>query len=425
MASIDASIITVVLRKPEHLSEIQRAGITSDHFTGELYQKVWNFITRMKRDHGDVPSLSVVQHRFEDFEIDRRAKSRDLLPLIKTIQDRKDFIDTLDAIEQATKHIRRPDDLDDGISYLQSRLNEISLRSGKSSVVDIFSSDVNKRMMKEIKRRKGGSEKGIPTGLHRLDAVTGGLHRRHMSVIVGRPSQGKSWLNLFFVASAVMYGAKVVLYPLEMTLEETAMRLYTIFSSKLMGPNKAIRNLDLHQGRVTKGKIVRLFNTLQDKFEGQLYVADMGSLSDSYTIERIEAEVEMYAPDMFWVDYLTLMKTPGGVDKEYQAVRKLSGGIKNIAMRHNTIGGASAQVNREAIRKTSLLLPRLEHIAYGDSIGQDADTVLSIAKRGENLFYALVKNRHGPEISRVRVNFAVDYGLIQEAEEEEEEDEDD
>jgi replicative DNA helicase len=235
-----------------------------------------------------------------------------------------------------------------------------------------------------------------------------------MAVVMGRPGLGKSWLNLLFVAKAVMYGAKVGLYPLEMNLEDTALRLYSIFSSEMLGAEKALRNTDLSQGRISKQKITRFLNALEDKFKGQLFVADIGSMSDPYTVERIEAEQELHDFDLQWIDYITLMKAPGvgkNGQEDHTTVKALSNGCKQIAMRQNTVVGVSAQVSRQAISGNALL-PRLEHIAYGDSIGQDADHVVSINRRGGDLYYGLVKNRHGPEIGKTRVRFSVNEGVI-------------
>jgi hypothetical protein len=218
------------------------------------------------------------------------------------------------------------------------------------------------------------------------------------------------------VARAVMDGAKVILYPLEMTLTETAFRLYTLFTQQMFGADQVLKNYDLTTGKVSTRKLVRFLNALEDKFSGQLMVADMANLSDPYTNERIEAEVDMHKPDMFWVDYLTLLKPPGtsrGVD-DWGAVRQLSNGIKNTAMRRDCVGGCSAQVNRAAMH-ADVFLPRLEHISYGDSIGQDSDLVFSINRKGKHLFYALVKNRGGPEIGRTRIRFNVNEGILEEA----------
>ena len=148
---------------------------------------------------------------------------------------------------------------------------------------------------------------------------------------------------------------------------------------------------------------------------------------DLVTVERVGAEVSIYQPDMFWIDYITLMKAPGvGRDgnEDHTTVKALSNGIKQIAMRNRCVGGASAQVNRESI-KAKAFLPRVENIAYGDAIGQDADGVVSINRQGAYLYYALVKHRGGPEIGKTKVQFMVDEGIIEEAADQDDEDDDD
>lgn len=233
-----------------------------------------------------------------------------------------------------------------------------------------------------------------------------------------------SWMNLLFVAAAVMNGQKVILYPLEMTFEETALRLYTIFSQKMFGPSKVLKNLDLTMGRFKPAKVRKLLDILEDRYSGQLLVADIASLADPYTVSRIEADCELHKPDMFWIDYLTLMKAEGSRqgNEDYTTIKQLSNGVKGIAQRQNCVGGASVQVNREAMKVRSFL-PRVEHISYGDSIGHDADNIVSVGKKEQNLFYQLVKNRGGPETGRVRLKAFFDEGIITE-DENQQEDED-
>jgi replicative DNA helicase len=254
----------------------------------------------------------------------------------------------------------------------------------------------------------------------------GGMIKGRSYVVGGRTGLGKSWIDLLFVASAVIAGHKFILYPLEMTLTETAFRLYTIFSQKMFGQAQVLKNTDLTHGYVTKAQAVRVLHALEDKFAGQLYVADIGSMSDPYTVDRVDAEVQIYKPDGYWIDYITLMKAPemkkGGED--YSAIRYLSSGVKGINIRNNVVGGMSAQINREAL-KVRAFIPRLDHISYGDSIGHDADHVVMINRRGQYLYYAEVKNRHGPEIPTTRVSFFVDEGIIAETEDQSTEGDDD
>lgn len=410
--SVDSSLLSLVIKRPEKFVELQRAGIDETFFTDD-YAKAWKWLKQTKRELGTIPSKSVFRARFSNVKI-HDVRSRDMPILVTEIKKRKKYLDFLAAIDDASR-VGGPEDTDEAIYELQRSINELSVRDGNSGMIDLFSEDGKKRILKDQARRRKSDLIGIKTGLNRFDVVTGGLQKGRMVVVMGRPGAGKSWFNLLFVATAVINGHKVGLYPLEMTMEETALRLYSIFSHKLLKPGRALKNLDLMNGRVSKAKIVKLLNLLEDKYAGQLYVADIGSMMDPYTIERVEAEQETYQFDMFWVDYLTLMKAPGvGRDggEDHRTVKALSNGIKQIAVRHNTVGGASAQVSRQAV-SGNILLPRLEHIAYGDSIGQDADHVVPVASRGKHVFYGMVKNRHGPEIGKTRVKFLVNDGVIE------------
>lgn len=419
---LDPALISHAVKTPANLSHLLRAGITAEDFADE-YQDVWKFLVRAKQTKGTVPSRAVVETRFPDIEW-VRPNARDFPHLVEQLKQRRKWNDFLAIIEMAATEASSPERVDDAIQQAQAAINQLTAMNGESHVVDLFSHEQTRKMLQAIRRRAHGGALGIPTGLERIDTMMGGMVSGRMIVIIGRPGLGKSWLNLLFVATAVINGSNFILYPLEMSLEETAFRLYTIFSQKMFGVSGVLKNTDLTLGYVTKRKAVKVLHALEDKFAGQLHVADVGSLSDPYTNERIEAEVQIWKPNGFWVDYLTLMKAPqdrrGGED--YSAVRYLSSGIKGTAIRQDVVGGCSAQVNREALKVRSFI-PRLEHIAYGDSIGQDADQVISINRRGNYLYYGVVKNRHGPEISTTRVNFGVDVGVIEETKEQGEEDE--
>ena len=421
--SLDESLIAYAVRYEGGFSGLQRAGITPDYFVDE-FRTVWNYLARTKRQHDRVPSEDTLLARFPDLSLPR-VRRRDVPILLNDIRQRNKFIRLLKSINQVADSATSYDVVDDVIMQLQGSINEIAFSGEKAHIVDIFSEDAKKRMLKDFRKRKAGSIIGIPTGLRRFDATLGGLQKQRMYTAIGRPGIGKSWLDLLFVKSAVLAGHKVVLYPLEMTLEETAFRLYTLFSSSLFGVQRAVKNYDLTMGAVPTRKLVRLLNTLQDKFTGQLLIADIGSLSDPYTTERVEAEAELYRPDMVWVDYITLMKAPGD-DDGWQSVGRLSKGMKNCAVRRKVVSGCSAQVNREAMKNPNVFLPRLENISYGDAIGQDTDGCFSLNRKVINghvyLYYAMVKNRGGPEIGQTRMRFDVNVGDIEETQEAEEED---
>lgn len=418
---IDASVISYAV-KYEALTELQQQGVSVEDFLDE-YRTVWRYLLRMKRDHDTIPSQDTLLARFPDMELPR-VRRTELPMLLQNLRQRKKFIDFMGVLNDAASSGVDYESVDEVIQTVQGRLNTLAYQAtGSNHLVNLFGKETTERMVEEIQRRRSGQVTGIPTGLKRFDMMAGGLHQQKMAVVIGRTGIGKSWLDLLLLAHAVMNGRKVTLYPLEMTLFEVATRLYSIFTQEMFGGSRVLKNLDLVNGKVNTRKVVRLLNLLEDKFDGQLYVADVGSLQDQYTVERIEAETESLRPDMFWVDYITLLKPPPGGknDSEHGKVRQLSNGIAGIAKRRNTVGGCSAQVNREAL-KTRAFLPRLEHIAYGDSIGQDADYVFSLNRRNDYLYYSLVKNRGGMEIGKTRMSFQPNIGVLRETEDQDDDD---
>lgn len=416
MPQYDEAVISYVL-KFDALEEVRATGISIDDFVNE-YRSVWRFLTRSREEHGAIPSRAVLRTRFPDLYLPK-VEERDIPMLIASMKQRRKHNDLLRTLTTAAGNLTSFDATDDVISQLSSDLNGLAMRGDeRASLVNLFDpavTDLHLNVMRERRRNRDlGASDRIRTGLKSFDDLTGGLQKQKMVTIIGRSGKGKSWIDLLFIAHAVMQGKTVILYPLEMSLEDTAFRLYTLFTQEMFGPSKVLRNMDLTTGRINIRRARRLLRLLEDQLPGTLYVADVSAMSDVYTVERIQAEVQLHQPDMFWVDYLTLLRPPGGRSAdEWGAVQQLSHGIKTTAMICDVVGGCSAQVNRAALT-ANVLLPRLEHIAYGDSIGQDADQVFSINRRQDRLYYALVKNRGGPEIGRRELTWDPDHGIFDE-----------
>lgn len=403
---------------------MQRLGVSAEDFE-EPYSKIWNGALRIKRQSGHIPSRDVMSRRYPDAVWSRRTRATDLPVLVHELRARKNYNNFLEIITNVARECTDPDLLPDALAALQGQLNQLSLRNGGSSLVDVTSPDYQKELFSEIRRRRTEEVQGVSTGFPTLDAATGGLQAGRLISVIARAGSYKTWLDLFFVAEGVMQGKKVILYPLEMTTFETMMRLYTIFSHKIFGGRKTFKNLDLSQGRINKRRFTQFLSKLEDQYNGQLLVADITKLDGEYTVERIEAEIEMHQPHMWWVDYLTLLRIPGKTSDsaEWQGIKFLTRSLKGIASRSHTIGGCSAQVNRDYIKSRSKL-PRPEHISFGDSLAHDADQVISLAKLNSNtIMYGLSKNRHGPEIQQVTCKVDVNLGVIQEEQIQEDENE--
>jgi replicative DNA helicase len=412
------------------LVKLRKAGINEDFFEDE-FKTVWLHLVKMERKHGKVPGKAMLLQRFPDLGLPR-VKEEDASFIVDNLKNRRRWVTYYKHLEKALSNNKGWEQVDEMVHELQADLTRLSHTGNgdgyRESVVDMFSSESKKRIIKSVKARRDQTASAIPTGLTRFDVEAGGLYKSRLTVVIGRPGKGKSWLTLYAVANAVKNGATVLLYPLEMSFEETAYRLISIFSAITSNGRRIVRDQDLNLGRINLKRLRKVIDSLSSQFEGKLLLSDTSASYDPYTTERIESEVAFHKPDMAWVDYITLMKSGAKGAESWQQVAELSRGLKGIAMRQDIAMGCSAQVNRSAISqdkkgKQQVFLPRLENIAYGDSIAADANQVISIDRLGKYLYWSLVKNRNGPEISRTKVVFNVDQGMLLEAQQEDDDEE--
>ena len=90
-------------------------------------------------------------------------------------------------------------------------------------------SDVVRATLDDLERRQqarqAGECIGIPTGLRRLDALTGGWRGGQLVVLAGRPGTGKSATMLHFARAAAASGVPVCIFSLEMPAGQLAGRM--------------------------------------------------------------------------------------------------------------------------------------------------------------------------------------------------------
>ena len=98
-------------------------------------------------------------------------------------------------------------------------------------------SDVVRATLDDLERRQqarqAGECIGIPTGLQRLDALTGGWRGGQLVVLAGRPGMGKSAAMIHFARTAAVSGVPVCVFSLEMPAEQLAGRMLVGYSGVL------------------------------------------------------------------------------------------------------------------------------------------------------------------------------------------------
>jgi replicative DNA helicase len=246
-----------------------------------------------------------------------------------------------------------------------------------------------------------GSEfPGLPTGLSDLDRRITGLNPSDLIILAARPGMGKTSMALNMALHAGKASGKaVVIFSLEMSKEQLAMRLISsecfVDSQKLLtGQNLTMddwKRIGAASAALAKTRIL-----LDDN--PSLTVADMNA-----ACRRVEDL------GLVVVDYLQLMQS-AGTGRSYQgenrqqAVSDISRAMKIMAKELKVPVVCLSQLSRSNEKEGKVRQPRLSDLRESGAIEQDADIVMFIHREDyydentENRNIAnciIAKNRHG------------------------------
>jgi replicative DNA helicase len=247
----------------------------------------------------------------------------------------------------------------------------------------------------------GQRMRGIPTRYDLLDAMLAGLHDGALTLVAGRPGQGKTSfaLNLAVnVASprkaAVADGATgelrdvdapgfgVAVFSLEMMKEE--------LGEKMACCEGRVDMERLRTGMAQPDDWRRLTDASQYLSTLPIWIDEQTSttlLEIRSKLRRIQAQWNRPATDgqperrigLVVIDYIQLMKGSGETDSREQEVAEISRGLKQLAKDFKVPVVALSQLNRRVEQRSDKnKRPQLSDLRESGSLEQDADNVLFV-----------------------------------------------
>lgn len=210
----------------------------------------------------------------------------------------------------------------------------------------------------------------IRTGIESLDHVIGGFYKGELTVLAGRPGDGKTATAMFMAMEAAMAGKSVCYYSMEMTKLQTMNRIFTGYAG--------VNSHHLRTGGISREEMYRMTH-LMDRLRGW-------RLSFYYTpantVENIRAQSTLQKKkggcDLIIVDYLHLLANkmrPG--DTLDQAIGRNIQMLKQIAIELECPVLVLSQMNRENERRADKThVPELHNLRDSGVIEQVADGVL-------------------------------------------------
>ena len=225
-----------------------------------------------------------------------------------------------------------------------------------------------------------GQHRGISTGYETIDGALSGLHPSDLIILAARPSMGKTSLALDIARrSASKHKTPIGIFSLEMSTSQLIERLLATES-----------RLDAWRMRTGKIKSQNDFSALNEAADRlrtlPIFIDDRSSMSIltiRSTARRMKREHNI---QLLIVDYLQLIAPQDSRrnDSMVQHITEVSRTLKQIARELSIPVLALSQLSRDVEKRDGK--PRLSDLRDSGSIEQDADVVMFLHRRTDQMY---------------------------------------
>lgn len=231
---LERAILGALILEPDKLPDVAEI-VENSAFVGANNGKIYDAMLSML-ERGDKIDFYTLSQRPE-------LKDRDMLRYfseltsavgsgVNVLDHARQLADTetrrrlcLFGYELAARAVSDPDGV---VDWATSEITAIADRVSRPEDIAPLS-DVVRATLDDLERRQqarqAGECIGSPTGLRRLDALTGGWRGGQLVVLAGRPGTGKSATMLHFARAAAASGVPVCIFSLEMPAGQLAGRM--------------------------------------------------------------------------------------------------------------------------------------------------------------------------------------------------------
>jgi len=222
-------------------------------------------------------------------------------------------------------------------------------------------------LVEEMKHNIKDGTNIIPFNKPYLDFSAGGMTRKEITVVGGRPGHGKTTLVINIIKGLIEQGYRVMMFNREMSNTEMLKKLVVMESPNLLYAN-------IRQNSVGENNEVEFEDTLEtikSKYENLIMYESIRNLDDAMR------EVAKHKPDVIVDDYIQLIQVNGIKEGRRFEIEKIMQEYKWICKSENCSAILVSQLNRE-IEKRIDPRPRMSDYAESGVIEQTAESAVFV-----------------------------------------------
>ena len=199
-----------------------------------------------------------------------------------------------------------------------------------------------------------------------LDHIAGGMTRKEITVVGGRPGHGKTTFMINVVKNLVEANRKVMVFNREMSNIEMIKKLVVLES-------KGISYRHIRHGEMSdeeEMEVVTIFETFSKKYKDMILYDDVRRLEDTMR------EIRRHKPDVIIDDFIQLIQVSGADARRFE-IEQILQEYKWICKKMNCSALLVSQLNREIERRIEPR-PMMSDYAESGSIEQTAETAMFV-----------------------------------------------
>ncbi len=293
---------------------------------------------------------------------------------------RKLINNLLSIADKGFKNVSIENLLDESVTKILSILNEIN--NNYRDVVPI--KNVVKDVVDYYYRVKSG-DRGIITPWKSMNDMVVGFQPDDFVIFVARSNVGKTWILIILSHFVLENNKKVLFISPEMSRKAVAMRF---LSYKFKIPYK-----DFRAGKLGEFVEKEVMEAIQNYNKDGLYLMCEG---DNFTLPVIENKINIYKPDVVFIDGIYLLSAEG--KDNYEKMCNIAHGLKRISKYYKLPVITTMQFNRNI--KQTAKSAETRDIALTDMLAWDASYIFGLLQdsdmsRDKKMLIVPIKVREG------------------------------